>query len=76
MNQWKNLDTLQAYQEIRKDNHRVDLTEVMAGEKGAERVARYQVPMAAGLMYSYAAKQVDDGILGQLKKLAEESQLA
>ena len=76
MNQWKNLDTLQAYQEIRKDNHRVDLTEVMAGEKGAERVARYQVPMAAGLMYSYAAKQVDDGILDQLKKLAEESQLA
>jgi glucose-6-phosphate isomerase len=32
--------------------------------------------MAAGLTYSYAAKQVDDGILQELKALAEEAQLA
>ena len=32
--------------------------------------------MAAGLIYSYAAKQVDDGVLNGLKALAEEAQLA
>ncbi len=76
MNQWKNLDTLSTYQEIQKDNHAVDLKEVLSGEKGTERVAKYQIPMAAGLIYSYAAKRVDDQILDQLKKLAEECQLA
>ncbi len=47
----------------------------MTGEKGAERVRKYSVPMAAGLVYNYAAKQVDDEILKSLAKLAEETQL-
>ena len=76
MNEWKNLDELKSFQELKSDGSKVDLTKAMAGEAGAERVAKYQVPMAAGLTYSYAAKQVDDGILQKLKALAEESQLA
>ena len=76
MNEWKNLDELKSFQAMKNDGKRVDLTEAMAGEAGTERVANYQVPMAAGLMYSYAAKQVDDGILQELKALAEEAQLA
>ena len=76
MNEWKNLDELQSFQELKNNPQRVDLTTAMAGEAGAERVAKYQTPMAAGLKYSYAAKQVDDGILQQLKALAEEAQLA
>ena len=76
MNEWKNLDELKSFQELKSDGSKVDLTKAMAGKAGAERVAKYQVPMAAGLTYSYAAKQVDDGILQKLKALAEESQLA
>ncbi len=37
---------------------------------------KYSVPMAAGMVYNYAAKQVDDTILEGLAKLAEEAQLA
>ena len=73
---WINLDKNSAYQEMRRENRRVDLTEVMNGESGARRVAEYQVPMAAGLIYSYAAKQVDNHILEMLRQLAGECTLA
>ena len=76
MNEWKNLDELKSFQTLKNESQPVDLTKVMAGEAGAGRVAAYQVPMAAGLIYSYAAKQVDDGVLKGLKALAEEAQLA
>lgn len=72
---WNNLDTVSAYQELRKSEP-VNLAEVMAGENGAARVKKYSVPMAAGLSYNYAAKQVDDEVLKVLAKLAEETQLA
>ena len=72
---WNNLDTLTSYQELEKAA-RVNLAEVMTGEKGAERVKKYSVPMAEGLVYHYAAKQVDDTVLDALKKLADEAQLA
>ena len=72
---WNNLDTIPAYQELEKAGS-VNLAEVMTGEKGAERVRKYNVPMAAGLAYNYAAKQVDDEVLKALAKLAEETQLA
>ena len=72
---WKNLDTVSAYQELQKAAP-VNLAEVMAGEKGADRVKNYSVPMAAGLTYNYAAKQVDDKVLEALVKLAEGTQLA
>ena len=72
---WNNLDTIPAYQELQKVAS-VNLKEEMTGEKGAERVRKYSVPMAAGLAYNYAAKQVDDEVLEALAKLAEETQLA
>ena len=72
---WNNLDTISAYQELQKVA-KVNLKEAMTGEQGAERVGRYSVPMAAGLAYNYAAKQVDDKVLEALAKLAEETQLA
>ena len=72
---WKNLDTVSAYQELLKVAP-VNLTEAMAGEGGAERVKKYSVPMAAGLAFNYAAKQVDDKALETFAKLAEEMQLA
>ena len=71
---WKNLDTLKAYQEL-KDVKHVNLVEVMTGDNGAKRVEKYSVPMAAGLVYNYAAKEVDETVLDALAKLAEEAQL-
>ena len=72
---WNNLDTLEAYKEL-SNVKKVNLAEVMTGENGAERVKDYSVPMAAGLAYNYAAKQVDDDVLEALVKLAEEAQLS
>ena len=36
----------------------------------------YSIPMAEGLTYHYAAKQVDDKVIDALAKLADEAQLA
>ena len=75
MNQWINLDKLASWQNVAQAE-RVDLTKVMNGEEGAERVRQYKAPMAAGLTYTYAAKQVDEKILAALCELAKEAQLA
>ena len=75
MASWKNLDTLKSYQELLAMNEDVRLTEVMAGDSGAERVAKYAVPMAAGLSYHYAAKKVNEKILAKLADLASEAEL-
>ena len=72
---WNNLDTLASFKELEKVE-RVNLVEAMTGESGAERVKNYSVPMAEGLTYNYAAKQVDDKVLAALAKLADEAQLA
>lgn len=72
---WSNLDTLASYQELTKAA-RVNLAEVMTGENGADRVKNYSIPMAEGMTYNYAAKQVDDQVLSALTKLAEEAQLS
>ena len=71
---WNNLDTNKAFDELSEISF-VNLSEVMAGENGAERVKKYNVPMAAGLAFNYASKQVDDKVLEVLAKLAEETQL-
>lgn len=72
---WSNMDTLASIQELSKVEA-VDLVQAMAGESGAERVKKYSVPMAEGMVYNYAAKQVDDEVLAGLAKLAQEAQLA
>ena len=69
---WNNLDTLESFKEL-SNVKKVNLVEAMTGENGAERVKNYSVPMAAGLAYNYAAKQVDDDVLEALVKLAERS---
>lgn len=74
MIKWKNFDSLASYQEL-VNVGTVNLAEVMTGESGAERVKKYSVPMAAGMAYNYAAKQVDEKVLAVLEKLAEEAQL-
>ena len=72
---WKNFDKLDSYGKLQAVK-KINLQEAMAGESGAERVKKYAVPMAAGLTYNFAAKAVDDAILGTLAELAEEQQLS
>ena len=72
---WNNLDTLTSYEEL-KAVATVDLVNVMSGDQGAQRVKKYSVPMACGMDFNYAAKQVDDTVLAALAKLADEAQLA
>ena len=67
---WKNLDTLSSYGNL-SEVDKVKLSEVMS----ADRVKSYSTPMAKGLTYNYAAKQVDDKVLDALAKLAKEAQL-
>ena len=74
MADWKNLDTMNSFQELKKVK-RVDLVKEMSGDNGAARVKNYSVPMAAGLAFNYASKEVDDDILDKLVALAEETQL-
>lgn len=68
---WKNLDTLTSYQKLVENPGKVNLAEVMC----AERVREYSIPMGAGLVYNYAAKSVDEEIIGRLKALAKEAEL-
>ncbi len=72
---WNNFDTLASYGKLKELKGHVDIKEAMAGENGAKRVAEYTAPMASGLNFNYAAKQVDDEVLNALAELAEEQQL-
>ena len=72
---WKNLDSLEAYKKLSGLKGHVNLQEAMTGENGADRVRKYKTPMAAGLTYHYAAKQVDEEVLDTLQALADEAEL-
>ena len=71
---WKNMDTLAAYADLQQ-TAKVDLKAAMTGERGAQRVKTYTVPMGAGMHFNYGARPVDDAILDVLAKFAEEAQL-
>ncbi len=71
---WKNLDTIEAYKELKKVSQ-INLAKSMSGANGAERVKKYSVPMGGNMAFNYAARPVDDTILAALAKLAEETQL-
>ena len=57
---WNNLDTLASYEKLAGLKNHVDIKEAMAGENGAERVAKYTAPMAEGLMLTeYGFTDID-----------------
>ncbi len=72
---WKNLDTLASYSELNNLKGHVNIAGAMSGEQGAQRVKKYSTPMAAGLAYNYAAKEVDETVLDALSRLADEAEL-
>ncbi|MCQ2580423.1 MAG: glucose-6-phosphate isomerase [Treponemataceae bacterium] len=71
MANWGNADTLAAYKKMLSLKGQVSLKEVL----DAERVKEFSVPMAAGLTYNYAAKEVNAQILAVLQELADEAEL-
>ncbi len=73
MANWKNFDSLTSYKKL-QDCECVELAKVMAGSEGAKRVKNYSVPMAANMQYNFAAKEVNDEILGLLQELADEAE--
>lgn len=73
---WSNLDTLPSYKKMLSLKGSVKLTDVLSGPDAADRVAKYSVPMAAGLKYNFAAKHVNEQVLGVLADLSKEAQLA
>ncbi len=71
---WNNLDTLAAFSKLIQLMDCVNIARAMTGENGAARVKKYSAPMAAGLHFNYAAKQVNDDVLAVLAELAKETQ--
>ena len=55
---WNNLDTLESFKELSKVG-RVDIKEAMSGDNGAKRVKEYNIPMAEGFTYNFAAKHLN-----------------
>lgn len=68
---WNNFDTLNSYKKLLSLNCKVELAKVL----NPQRVKSCSVPMAKGLVYNYAAKQVNEQILSVLQELADEQQL-
>jgi glucose-6-phosphate isomerase len=68
---WNDLDTLNSYKKMLSLKGQVKLSEALT----ADRVKKYVTPMAGGLSYNYAAKQVSDPILTVLQELSDEQQL-
>ena len=72
---WKNFDQLKSYEKLMAVEEQVDVKAVMEGQSGADRVGAYSVPMSGGMVFNYAARPVNDEILGLLQELADEAQL-
>ncbi|MDE5898513.1 MAG: glucose-6-phosphate isomerase [Treponemataceae bacterium] len=72
---WTNADTLSSWKKLLSLKGMVSVADALGGADAAERIRAYSVPMAEGMTYNFAAKQVNDTILGILSELASEAQL-
>ena len=68
---WENLDKQDSYKKLMSLKGQVILKDVLDGE----RVKSYSVPMASGLTYNYASKQVNEQIITVLQSLSDEMQI-
>ena len=71
---WENFSKLESYKKL-KEAEKVSLKKVLVGEEGGKRAREYKVDMPSGMVYSYAAKAVDDNLLDILQELADEAEL-
>lgn len=73
--EWKNFDTLPSYKRLLSLAGAVNIKKELSGPSAAERVKAYSCPMAAGLTYNYAGKEVNADVLSALSDLAKDAQL-
>lgn len=72
---WANADTLSSWKKLMSLKGMVSIADELNSADSVKRIKEYSIPMAEGLTYNYAAKQVNEQILTTLSDLAEESQL-
>lgn len=69
---YKNLDGCHSYRQIKDVVGSIELKVALT----SERISSYSIPAGGGITYNYAAKLVDERIIGLLENLAIEQQLA
>ncbi|MCR5495572.1 MAG: glucose-6-phosphate isomerase [Treponema sp.] len=72
---WSNADTLSSWKKLQSLKGMVSVKDELSSANAVKRIKEYSVPMAEGLTYNYAAKQVNEQILKTLQELSDESQL-
>lgn len=72
---WENADRLSSWKKLMSLKGMVSVAEELSSADAVKRIKEYSVPMAEGLTYNYAAKQVNEQILRTLSELAEDAQL-
>lgn len=72
---WSNADTLSSWKKLQSLKGMVSVKDELSSANAVNRIKEYSVPMAEGLTYNYAAKQVNEQILKTLQELSDESQL-
>lgn len=72
---WENADTLESWKKLLSLKGMVNVGEELSSADAEKRIGEYSVPMAAGLSYNYAAKQVNEQILKTMQELSDEAQL-
>ncbi|GMO41724.1 MAG: glucose-6-phosphate isomerase [Termitinemataceae bacterium] len=71
---WENFDKCESFRKLLQLSHiygAYDFNKTL----NVQRVKSYSTPLAAGLTYNYAAKQVDEGVLSVLQGLSDETEL-
>jgi glucose-6-phosphate isomerase len=68
---FNNLDECGSYRELAEKREYIDLASLLT----PERIEKYSIPLASDLTYNYASKLVDDDIIDELARAAEEQQV-
>ncbi len=72
---WNNLNKLEGFKKLKAVKEPVSLAKVLKGASGAKRVEECSIPMGGGLVYNYAAKQVNKSLISVFKQIVKEAQL-
>lgn len=72
---YQNADKLPSWGKMLSQKGAVNVKRELSSDTASKRIASYSVPMACGLTYNYAAKEVNADVLATLTSLAKEAQL-
>jgi len=72
---WENLSSLESFKKLQSLKGAVNIAQELSSPEAQKRVKDFSIKMGAGLVYNYAAKQVDEKVLKVLAELSDEAQL-